>query len=238
MTAKTHAKRTWKAPGLAGARCSMGAWMRVAGLAVVLAGCGDGVHAPDTEAGCDPLADTGCASGLHCRLVAEGETRCLPPTARIGPTVPCTAATCDSGFACVAVEGALGCHRVCRVGDDTTCGAEVPCAYRVGDEDAEFGVCAPRCTLTGAACPTGTTCAPSADLGFPICVAVGPATFEQACDASVRCAEGLACLLDEAGSRCRALCDPDHAPDPCVVGQCTGRVRPVPEVGFCVGDGA
>jgi hypothetical protein len=208
------------------------------GLLWILPSCGEGVHAPKGATDCDPVEDEGCGRGLHCRLVADGETTCLPPSSRIMGGVACAAATCDPGQACVVVEGHLGCQPVCRIGDDTACGADGRCAYRVGSAEAEFGVCAPRCSLAGRECGAGTTCAPSADLGFPVCVAAGAVGNDEPCDATARCGTDLACLLDENGPRCRVLCDPARLPDPCIVGQCTGRVRPVPEVGFCVGSGA
>ena len=196
-------------------------------------GCGEGVRPADATA-CDPVLDTGCGAGLHCRLVMGGETRCLPATQRIAQP-GCSVGSCAPGQACVIIEGALGCHPVCRVADDDGCPSDRRCAYRL-DEAAAYGVCAPRCEIGADDCATGTTCAPTADFDHPICVATGDGGLDAPCGPERRCGVDLACLVDEDGTRCRALCRPAPEPDTCPVGACTGLIRNVPSVGFCVGE--
>ncbi len=208
-------------------RCDLLGLIITAGLSLMA--CGEGVRTvPETS--CDPVADTQCPRDMHCRLVADGRTICLAQRpALAGPCVP---GSCAPGEACVELEGALGCHVVCDLAAPD-CAGDASCAYRP-TEDSPWGLCSPRCDAE-LPCPAGQTCAPTAQLSHRVCAAVGPAAVGEPCSGDTRCGLGLACLIDVDGApRCQRLCDPSD--DRCPAGVCVGRVRQVPDVGYCTGD--
>jgi hypothetical protein len=196
--------------------------------ALVSLACGDGVRRGEEVANCDPLIDAGCPGEERCRLLADGDTVCLPPSAAITGAA-CAVESCPSGEACVLVEGVLGCHRVCRIGEDT---AGCVCAYRIAD-GAPWGVCPRACTI-GEACPElGATCAPTPALAYPICVGVGPVGLDESCS-DARCAAGLGCLARAGEPRCQRLCRPDLDSSCPPAEHCGGLVDGVSGVGYCV----
>lgn len=200
---------------------------RWSGWAVaMLLGCGDGVQKVE-PVDCDPIADTGCPAGTHCRVLLGGERACLAQEEAI--EAQCSAASCPTGEACLVVEGRAGCHPICAE-QGGACGADGLCAYAI--EGAAWSACLEPCAL--GSCPAGSTCAP-VDLPFPICVGVGEAVLGEPC-AEARCAAGLACLLSDDVPRCMQLCRPGMHAD-CDDGQCVGVIRDQPTVQFCEGEG-
>lgn len=178
------------------------AWHAVVLAAIVVGACGRVEHVQATD--CDPLADTGCPEGEHCRLGAEGERLCLALEAA-PPDVACTPGSCSPGETCAQVEGFLACRPLCVV-EDGTCPGDAACTHAL---DETYGVCVARCDPFPAAgrpddCPGGT-CAPVPDVAYPICVALGPARAGDECR-SVRCGRALTCLAADDGIRCRSLC--------------------------------
>jgi hypothetical protein len=200
----------------------------VAGL-LVAAGCGgvDEVR----PVSCDPVADTGCPSGEHCRLDGRGATLCLSPASPPEGAV-CGSGSCGAGEACVRVEGHLACRPLCELdAADGACEAGARCAYALTER---IGVCVAPCDPfpgDGAEPCPGGTCAPVPDLPYPICVATGGARLDEPCT-SKRCARSLGCLSAADGTRCRALCEPgrdDHCPSPL---RCGGEVARA-DLGYC-----
>lgn len=190
-------------------------------LVVAVLGCGDGVQQTEPVE-CDPIADTGCSAGTHCRILSAGERACLAPEVVADG---CSAASCAPGHTCLVVEGRTACHPVCaRAGEP--CGADGQCAYPI--TGTAWHACVEPCTLGG--CGPGGTCAP-VELPFPICVAAGAAQRGEPC-AEARCAAGLACLLRDDVPRCMHLCRPGMHGD-CPVGQCLGVIRDQPALQFC-----
>lgn len=203
---------------------------RSAMLPVLLLACGGVDDARPVH--CDPLADTGCPSGEHCRLDAVGATLCLAPTP-VPDEGGCGTGSCAPTEACVRVEGYLACRALCdrAAGDDAACPGDARCGYALTDR---YGVCVPPCDpFPGDGpdpCPGGT-CAPVPDLPFPTCVATGSARLGEAC-ASRRCARRLACLEAGEGAHCRPLCEPgrdDQCPAPL---ECGGEVA-IAGIGYC-----
>jgi hypothetical protein len=68
-------------------------------------------------AGCDPVADTGCAAGLSCYFVVDAVS-CYPSgSTAVGE--PCTALTeCVPGAMCVATPAGTRCRPTCRTTED------------------------------------------------------------------------------------------------------------------------
>lgn len=206
-------------------------------LSIVL-GCAEGPQTSVPDA-CDPFAPA-CPDDAVCALTDEGP-RCRMPTP-VPSGAACTASSCPAGQACATVEGLLRCRPLCAVADPEThpCPEGPICSYRLAGLD--FGVCPARCA-PGDDCGPSATCAISAALPYPLCVAIGSALAGEDC-AERRCAEGLACLEvplpdtpDVFVERCERLCDP-RQPDSgrCAPDRCAGVVLGVAGVGYCVDD--
>ena len=195
-------------------------WTTAALLTAACDDAGRGV----VPAECDPLADEGCAAGLHCRVVAGGGTACLEP--EDPPDAGCSAGSCDPGESCLRVEGWLGCRAVCRAEDSAGC--PDACVYRVG-ATSPWGACAEACEVGG--CAPGLTCAPVPVWRHPVCIPVGSAGRGERC-ATARCARGLACLRLDDDPACIPVCDPDD--DTACPGACIGTVTDVEGIGYCV----
>jgi len=178
---------------------------------------------------CDPLDDTGCPAGEHCRLNSARGALCLAPTSAPAG-VPCGTGSCAPSETCARVEGHLACRPLCDLDEGTGCTGEARCAYALTDR---FGVCVGPCDpFPGGSepCPGGT-CSPVRDLPFPVCVATGPARLGDDCTFE-RCARSLACLAAGDGARCRPLCEPgrdDLCPAPM---RCGGEVSAA-ALGYC-----
>lgn len=102
---------------------------------------------PHTD--CDPIAKTGCPTGLTCFVLNTGATLCdcptnttMQPDAKAGlEGSPCSAySDCKGGLICVAIAGdsAPTCRPLCTPGK-VTCATGMSCKP-VG---AKFGYCAP-----------------------------------------------------------------------------------------------
>ena len=199
----------------------------LAGLALAASACGQGVDRV-TPVHCDPVEDTGCPPGEHCRLGDGGRKACLDQ--ETVTDVACTPGSCVPGEACARVEGYLACRPVCTLVDDA-CPDGTVCSYAL---DETHGVCVGPCRVFPSEpiedCPAGT-CAPILGLPFPVCMAVGEARSGEACR-EVRCGRALACLEAEDGIFCRPLCEAgrdDQCPAPWV---CSGEVAER-DLGYC-----
>ena len=205
-----------------------------AALTLALVGCGQGAQRA-APVNCDPLADTGCPAGEHCRLGEDGQRLCLAQTDP--PDTGCLPETCAPGEACTWVEGLLACRPLCAL-EGRPCVAPLTCAYAL---TATLGVCVAPCAPFGPdgagasagaeRCESGT-CAPTPHGDFLICQAIGPVRSGGDCNAE-RCGQGLACLGDEAAVTCRTLCpagDDAFCPPPL---RCLGLIQGSP-LGFCV----
>lgn len=180
---------------------------------------------------CDPLEDTGCPAGEHCRLDGAGATLCLAP-ASAPAGAACGAGSCAPSETCVRVEGHLACRPLCDLDGGLGCTGEALCAYALTER---FGVCVGPCDPFPGSDPeacTGGTCSPVRDLPFPVCVATGRARLGDDCTRE-RCARSLACLAAGDGARCRPLCEPgrdDQCPAPM---RCGGEVSGA-ALGYCI----
>lgn len=174
--------------------------VRALAVAGGLLACGGVDSVPVTS--CDPVADTGCPEGEHCRLGEDARTLCL--ATEMSATARCTVGSCAPGEACAAVEGYLACRPVCRLASPA-CAGEATCSHAL---DSDFGVCVSPCRPfpedAAEDCPDGA-CAPVLAAPFPICVALGPARLGDDCT-EVRCGRALACLSADDGVLCRAMC--------------------------------
>ena len=171
--------------------------------------------------------DGGCPPETGCRLVAEGETRCVTPTAP--PTAGCVPESCAPHEACVTVEGLLECRPLCRLDGSRACPDGGQCTYPV-DGAPNLGVCSQPCDLEDDCGPLGT-CTPSATTPYPICVAVGPGELGEDCS-DVRCGAGMACLRVTGTPRCYALCAFGSEED-CAGMGCMGAIAASENLGYC-----
>lgn len=100
---------------------------------------------------CDPVAQTGCATGTACALLQEGAgqmrwfTQCAIPqgTATEGQTCA-TSGSCAPGLACAATKGGNVCHKLCDVKAGTGCTAPSTCVAfdtPVTSGTIEYGAC-------------------------------------------------------------------------------------------------
>lgn len=199
---------------------------RAFALCTLVSACG-GVDAVPVIT-CDPIADTGCPTGEHCRLGEEARTLCLAPeTPAPGG---CTVGSCSPGEACADVEGYLRCRPICRL-EAPACAGDSVCSHAL---DAEFGVCVAPCRPfpdDGVEDCPGGACAPILAAPFPVCVGLGPARLGDDCS-ETRCGRALACLSADDGVSCRALCRTGEdalCPAP---QRCTGEVAER-GLGFC-----
>lgn len=200
-------------------------------LASAPAGCGEGLRTEE-GAGCDPVADTGCPEGEHCRVVAGGRFVCLSPLAGAAEG-GCVPGSCPPRNACLAVGGLRACRPLCRGDGDCPDGGR--CALRVEEGLADVQACAFPCTLAEGCPEPGAHCTVAGDLPFPVCLAAGGAGPGAPCDAA-RCAAGLGCVrgLDDAEFACRRLCDPTGAVE-CPDGErCRGVIEGVSGAAWCV----
>jgi hypothetical protein len=195
-------------------------------LGVGMSACGGVDTIPVTP--CDPVDDTGCPAGEHCRLGEEARTLCLAPEPPVAAR--CSVGSCAPGEACADVEGYLECRPVCRL-DAPDCPAPATCSHAL---DADFGVCVAPCRPFPEDgiddCPDGA-CAPVLAAPFPICVGLGAARLGDDCT-ETRCGRALACLSADDGVLCRAMCrlgEDALCPAPQV---CSGEVADR-GLGFC-----
>ena len=189
-------------------------------------GCAEGPR-PAPETACDLFADAGCPAEEGCRLVAGGEGRCVPHEATSEDT--CVPGSCAVDEACVAVEGLLGCHEICRFDGTVGCDRGL-CAYPV-DGATDLGVCSRPCVL-GDDCGSGGTCGPSGATPHAVCIATGSGQVGQAC-ADARCAAGLGCLSIDGSPRCYRLCTAGSVQE-CDGEACTGVIVNEGILGYCV----
>ena len=193
---------------------------------VLVAACAEGPReAPDAD--CQLFMDGGCPAATACRLVAEGEARCVAPAA--SPDEGCRPESCAGDEACVTVEGLLECRPLCRLDGSRRCPNSGQCTYPV-DGAPNLGVCSQPCALGDDCGPSGT-CAPSGTTPYPICVASGPGELGEACSES-RCNAGLACLTVTGVPRCYALCTVGSGQD-CGGAGCSGMIASTETLGYC-----
>lgn len=200
--------------------------LRRAAVAALLSACGGVDDAPAMP--CDPLADTGCAAGEHCRVRENGRTLCLTPETAV--EAQCTPGSCAPGEACARVEGYLACRPLCPL-DTETCPEPAVCRYALNET---YGLCVSPCepfpSTSVEACPGGA-CAPTLSLPFSVCVGLGPGRLGEDCHTQ-RCGRALACLSADDGVLCRALCtlgEDSLCPPPQI---CSGEVAER-ALGYC-----
>lgn len=204
------------------------AWIGV--FALLIGGCsiyfGDdddpaadaGPLAPDADgipdaspATCDPIAQTGCASGEKCTSFADPmsptmlKTQCtMAGTVAIGEACtkdPTTAIDdCVAGAWCD--EGGT-CSSICTETPDS-CTAGFAC-LRNGEaflDRSGVGICEPTCSVFAQNCPIGEGCYLILDTGTSVCARTTGAglTQGQQCDFLEQCARGYGCVLSESPS--------------------------------------
>ena len=190
---------------------------------------GEGVCSSD----CDPLDPKAvCGPALTCH--PSGETSfCAGPTGTgTGPNGCSASSNCAIGYDCITYTAGYGngttselqrttCEPYCRI-SYTDCPSTQTCTPLSGSPSVDgvaYGVCTINCNLvTGAGCPTGSSCLPSSPQGqsaFTDCVQTGTAIGADGCAATgFNCAPGYFCDSGTCTKYCRTNSD-------CPSGSCT-----------------
>lgn len=204
----------------------------------------DGATSDHGDAGilCDPVAETGCASGQRCSI-GGGAPTCIADTGTLALGDACSAdVECGRGLSC---QGGT-CVRMCFVGDGAFCGDDLTCSYDSvhGQEFIRsmygIGFCTQACDmLTDTGCPNGGTCALGTDStgrDFTWCRDVGTVSGPTAtCGSQYDCVASTFCYGSGAAARCDPFCDPTMAAATCPGGTCDliTRFTSRPQVGAC-----
>jgi hypothetical protein len=155
---------------------------------------------------CDPLANTGCATGLHCTVLSGDQTECLCGAGGKNGVdgSPCEEpADCGPGLLCAHRGGPSLCRPLCRPGG-SDCAAGRTCVD-LPDHRA-YGACAPAtdpppvceptlatsCPTAGEGCHTG--CA--GDRGALLCQPAGALKVLDRCNIYSDCEPGTDCLAN------------------------------------------
>jgi hypothetical protein len=206
---------------------------------VVEAAAVDGPPACVTrDAGCDPVAQTGCPGGEKCSLVGNDLQCVLPGTGAAGDGCQAIIGgdSCAPGLICASAGGASTCVQFCDRVCGEPCGPGARCNTRLGDS-GEWG-CGPlpaACDLLAQDCAgAGEACyLLEPKTGTTGCVPAGSLPEGAACTTQDECGRGLVCLASQAGGLtvCVPLCD-TGATSPCPAGVCTALPGLEP-VGYC-----
>jgi len=159
-----------------------------------------GCEAASRSQACEPISGQGCADDFACTLNEAGDPTCQ----RSGPAQhfePCAGSDdCARGFACLEVDGAARCMRMCVLGTAVglaTCAAVAEGAQCLGvvSPQPSVGVCVQTCVN-----PALPACAPLEDgepagcwlpsgLDVPICAGLrGTVGTGALCGVQARCA--------------------------------------------------
>jgi hypothetical protein len=207
-------------------------------LCLGLAACGnggasDGDAGPDAQvsdggnpdantAGCDPVAQTGCASDQKCSLLATTDgpdvVACVDGSGTRQALQTCTPATTSSPDDCapgLACRGAVDprCLTFCDSSPEDTCGAEESCIFVEdldGDLLGDVEYCARTCDLLDQDCPgVDIGCYPTRD--GPVCAPIGagdlPGQLGDYCAFANSCDVGLGCFYVSTDWFCLEICD-------------------------------
>ena len=182
------------------------------------AGVGEDAGEPgDVGAGpCDPVLGTGCTDEASCVWLPtndRAECRDVSAGRAIGQSCTVSAANCEEGASCVALDGAAPrCYQACRPlqsnADCASLSGDNACVELVGTSGT-YGVCTPfeRCDPLLDRCPAGEVCSfvQGGELG---CAPSGAVPVRGDCS-SDPCDQGLICvnLGGDVGSRCFEACD-------------------------------
>ncbi|MCA9548377.1 MAG: hypothetical protein KC613_28440, partial [Myxococcales bacterium] len=187
----------------------------LAALLPFASGCTTGSR----ERACDPVQQTGCASG-RCVVDAAGAPACLEPVADAPEGSLCDAPdVCAAGLGCARVAGVARCLRFCATaGGSDECvaaraddpvpaevRAEALCAVAIPDR-SDLGLCVLPCRPGVGDCPDGTRCGVAEGIGLLTCVPAGTLGVGAPCGGTLdSCAGGLACAPMGPGRTCAPL---------------------------------
>lgn len=174
-----------------------------------------------TQPGLDPVCATQSPEGGTCQLEGRGVLYCRPPGQTSQGEVCDASSECAAGLGCVDRQ----CAPLCRLGEDTVCGAQRRCLALLDDE--RTGVCGEACAgfddLTS--CGEGRRCLPlGADQG--VCQDSGAREVGEPCDQDTQCGVNAHCqaAADDQPRACRTLCDVrDDEPGCAESGLCLAR---------------
>ena len=197
----------------------------LAAAAALLVGC----EAASRSQACEPVSGQGCRDDQSCTLDEAGDPACQRPgTAQ--HFEPCTSSIqCARGFACLEVDGAPRCARMCAL--DTAAGSATCAAVAEGAQC--LGVVAPQPSV--GACvqtcvdPASATCPPLEDglpagcwvpegVDAPVCAGVrGSVAPGDLCGVQARCARPTdLCVARDTGEAPRCWPTAAVGGQPCV----------------------
>lgn len=196
------------------------------------------------EPTCNPVAQTGCASGERCTALGSGTMvsyGCVSDAGGLGPNESCEPSPqdgldgCPAGYVCLADEGDNGlCAGLCQ--NDIDC-AQAQC---IPSREEEIPYCADDCSPFDAGCPAPLACRRNNDRFS--CQFLGPAdvgSIGEMCLVSddSGCAPGLVCvpgaLVPDCATEscCARLCDLSD-PDDCTAPTTCTELLADPAPGF------
>jgi len=176
---------------------------------------------------CDPVRQTGCATGQRCTISRTGAPTC---TTSVGTTpigFPCVIdGDCGRRAFCATIGGSQVCRNLCRTDTDCSGGR---CAIPI-DGTTTFRVCTRTCDpVSGSGCMAGDGCV-LFDTGTSAevtdCLPEGLSTRGTSCSGPDGCRAVLSCVA----STCREVCTAGGA---CSSGTCS-RVTGWTRYGACI----
>lgn len=124
------------------------------------------------RAGCDPVADSGCADGAVCLWVVDEASGtvsglCEESNGGRGPGGDCAVGVCQQNLACVPHGPAMVCAQDCRISDGAGCAPPGSCVSLGIADDPDHGVCLPEQPVTPTPDPAPDA-GPTPDPGAPV----------------------------------------------------------------------
>ncbi len=232
-----------------------------AGVVLLGAGCAGakvsdlGSHADSgtTDGGiqgnCDPIANSGCPSGMKCSTLQNGQAFSVgcrskgtkaagDDCTQVVTTAGQTGDDCGDGLACFTVQGdaSATCHQICSPsGAGTACPSKFVCGINVGLASLAF--CRASCQpLEQSGCASNEACY-LASTGAVCSSPVGTKSPGNPCSLANDCLPGSTCVLTSASSgTCYSFCSTAGGTPACSGGTtCNPLPAPLPEpnAGVC-----
>jgi hypothetical protein len=162
---------------------------------------------------CDPVSQTGCASGQSCYWNGTAAVCSAPGPALRGHSCS-SAISCAAGLGCAVVGYNGVCRRYCRT--DNECGSLGKCVFSLSGTSAKFcsNSCEPTATSTGCFSGNGCYVLQTGAGETTDCFEWGTGTGGSSCASSYDCFTRYTCL----SGQCRKICDVASS---CTTGACT-----------------
>lgn len=209
----------------------------------------DGPKGPDTQLGnCDPLANTGCGSGMKCTALQQSDKTLALGCDKVGDKSEGKACTqtmsdgfqtaddCDEGLACFNIGDGAGatCHKFCAYGSSNPgCPDGELCSAKISGLPDGLAFCRQVTTcspLEQTGCASGQACYfASVSPTGGVCSKEGDKNPGDGCSSANECKSGGTCV----SGKCAAFCSTESGGTPgCTGGEtCTGFG--VADLGYC-----